>query len=46
MTLAEITWRQAELDAFADWLTDHDSRDFLQYYYQRSGELDAERGQA
>lgn len=33
--------RIQELDRYADWLTEHDPREFLQYHYKRTGALDA-----
>lgn len=43
MELAEIEVRQNELDTYADWLTDNEPMDYMQYYHQRSIELDAMR---
>lgn len=46
MTQQEIEARQNELDQFADWLTDHDPREYMTYYHQRGVELDLDRGGA
>ena len=41
--IIEANMRQAEVDAFADWLTEHGEMFYMEYYHQRSRELDASR---
>lgn len=43
MTLEEIETRQSELNAFCDWLTTHNPRDYMDYYHLRGAGLDVMR---
>ncbi len=41
MTQSERLVRTDEVNRFEDWLTDNDPRDYLDYTYKRTNELDA-----
>lgn len=43
MSPDEIEARQAEVDAFSDWLTTHEPRDYMTYVHERGVELDLKR---
>lgn len=41
MDISEIEARQDELDLAHAWVVDHDPREFGEYHYKRSAQLDA-----